>query len=297
MDDPRISDLIEKNTGPGMDLIGFPSDEGVERNGGRVGASAAPELIVEAFYKLTPHPAYFDIHKRLISSSQRLQMVPKTTSMENHQKALGEKVAKSLQQGRYPVILGGGHETAFGHFLGYTQQMESVSIVNIDAHADVRPFKNEKAHSGSPFRQTWEHPSGKLDAYYVLGLNPASCAAQHLQFVSDCGGYGFESQLSREQLEVTLHEVQSPQVMATMDMDVVHQAEAPGVSATNASGIPASLWLDLAHHFGKHPRVTSLDISEVNPRFDRDQATVKLAALTIWQFSLGLAMRTATGSL
>ncbi|SRR6056297_311832 len=293
MKDPRISDLIEKSTGPGIDLIGFPSDEGVERNGGRIGASEAPEFIAEAFYKLTPHPAYYDIHKKLISSSQRLQIVPKTTSMENHQKALGIKVAKSLQAGRYPVILGGGHETALGHFLGYTQQMESVSIVNIDAHADVRPFKNGKAHSGSPFRQAWEHPSGKLDEYFVLGLNPASCAVQHLQFVSDCGGYGFESQLSVKQVEKTLHEVESPQIMATMDMDVVKQGEAPGVSATNASGISSTLWLEIAQLFGKHPRVTSLDISEVNPRFDQDQATIKLAALTVWKFSLGLAMRIA----
>lgn len=291
MQDPRISDVIEKSERPGIDLIGFPSDEGVRRNGGRTGAASAPEEIAEAFYKLTPHPAHFNAHKRLISGSRRLHIIPYESSMEDHQIALGRRVAASLEKGRYPVVLGGGHETAYGHFLGYTDQEKSLSIVNIDAHADVRPFKKGKAHSGSPFRQAVEHPSGKLNQYIVLGLNPASCAVHHLEFVGNHGEFCFEDQLSDFYLEEILQGSTSPALMATMDMDVVHQAQAPGVSASNAGGISSSLFLDIAFRFGKHPSVTSMDISEVNPRFDRDQATVKLAALALWYFSLGLAMR------
>ncbi|SRR6056297_464468 len=297
MDDPRISDLINTASGVGIDLIGFPSDEGVRRNGGRTGASKAPQSIAEAFYKLTPHPEYYHIHAPFIQSSQALQLIPQNSSMEAHQIALGKEVAKSLKKGRYPVILGGGHETAYGHFLAYTHQSDMVSIVNIDAHADVRQLKKGKSHSGSPFRQAWEHRKNILESYQVLGLNPASCAAKHLEYVNSCGAYSFENRLSSKLLENTLNTIQSPQIMATMDMDVVHQAEAPGVSATNPSGISASLWIDLAFIFGQHPRVSSLDISEVNPKYDRDQATIKLAALTIWKFSLGLALRTASVSL
>lgn len=297
MEDPRIADLIGKETGTGIDLIGFPSDEGVDRNGGRVGASQAPEQILKAFYKLTPHPECFDIHASLIQSSRSLKLVPREKSMEAHQTALGIEVSKSLKKGRYPIVLGGGHETAYGHFLGYTHQPQNLSIVNIDAHADVRPFKNGKAHSGSPFRQAIEHPKQLLEDYYVLGLNPASCAANHLEYVRSSGGYALDSGLSSRLLKETLNNIGSPQIMATMDMDVVNQAEAPGVSATNPSGISASLWLELAFIFGQHPKVSSIDISEVNPRFDRDQATIKLAAQTIWQFSLGLAMRTASTAL
>jgi len=76
-----------------------------------------------------------------------------------------------------------------------------------------------------------------------------------------------------------------------MDMDAVKQADAPGVSAPNALGIKKEDWLQLAYGFGKHPKVTSFDLSEVNPEFDRDNQTVKLAALTVWYFLLGVALR------
>lgn len=34
---------------------------------------------------------------------------------------------------------------------------QSIGVINIDAHFDVRPLKDGKAHSGSPFRQMITH--------------------------------------------------------------------------------------------------------------------------------------------
>ncbi|MCH8486395.1 MAG: hypothetical protein LAT75_05980, partial [Candidatus Cyclonatronum sp.] len=44
-------------TGARASLIGFESDAGVHRNGGRIGAAEAPDLIRSAFYRMTPDPA------------------------------------------------------------------------------------------------------------------------------------------------------------------------------------------------------------------------------------------------
>jgi len=291
MNDPRILDLIQRKPDPGVDLIGFPSDEGVNRNGGRPGAAEAPSLIATAFYKLTPHPQFANIHSQVISRARKLDIVPQKGEMEEHQEALGKRVTQSLQERRLPVIIGGGHETAYGHFLAYTQRSSPIQIVNIDAHADVRAFKNGKAHSGSPFRQAREHKSNKLSGYHVLGINPASCAQNHLEYVDEKGSYCFDRELNKNKFNQKLNSISDSAIMATMDMDAVNQAQAPGVSAPNAGGISSTLWLDLAFLLGKNPRVSSLDISEVNPRYDQDQATIRLAALTIWSFSLGFALR------
>src|SRR5689334_8047187 len=60
-DDPRLGEVIETWDGsldalrPGRPvLIGFPQDEGVRRNGGRVGAAAAPDAIRLQLRRLTP---------------------------------------------------------------------------------------------------------------------------------------------------------------------------------------------------------------------------------------------------
>ncbi|MGS9164755.1 arginase family protein, partial [Salmonella enterica subsp. enterica serovar Infantis] len=50
-------------------------------------------------------------------------------------------------------VLGGGHETAFGHGAGVLAAFaqESVGIMNLDAHLDLR--QTDRATSGPPFRQ------------------------------------------------------------------------------------------------------------------------------------------------
>src|SRR5437763_1288604 len=63
-DDPRLGEIVEFWKGdpaalkPGRAVIvGFPQDEGVRRNGGRVGAAEAPREIRRWLYRLTPwHP-------------------------------------------------------------------------------------------------------------------------------------------------------------------------------------------------------------------------------------------------
>src|ERR1700680_1740350 len=68
-DDCRIGDLLGKNLRRGLRprvaIIGFPSDEGIRRNGGRLGAAKAPAAIREELYRLTPdartHDAFVDL--------------------------------------------------------------------------------------------------------------------------------------------------------------------------------------------------------------------------------------------
>lgn len=38
-----------------------------------------------------------------------------------------------------------------------TYPHERIAVINLDAHFDVRPLKDGKAHSGSPFRQMLLH--------------------------------------------------------------------------------------------------------------------------------------------
>ncbi len=291
-EDPRLKNLFGKNIdNPKVRLIGFPSDEGVKINGGRPGASKAPQLIYDELLKLTPHPVHLDRHVILLERTESLTLLECSGDLPSDHERLGESTASSLSEQVLPVVLGGGHETAFGHFLGYTNSELPVNIVNIDAHTDVRDFKNGKAHSGSPFRQAIKHPSGMCKSYNVYGLNPASVSADHLAYVNNQGDTVFEHSVSVDAILNRLNLFEEGSIMVTMDMDAVRQADAPGVSAPNASGISKEDWLKLAYGFGNHPKVTSFDLSEVNPEFDRDNQTVKLAALTIWYFLLGVALR------
>lgn len=294
--DPRIGNLLgsglKEEEDPQAVLLGFPSDEGVRRNGGRPGAAEAPEEIRRHLYKMTPASNSKSLFSQLITKTKDLGNVRVSGDVEKDQELLGSILGSCLEQGTVPVILGGGHETAFGHFLGYAAAGLETAILNMDAHADVRPLKKGSAHSGSPFRQAIEHKSGCCRQYLAAGLQPHSVAREHLEYIGSHGG----NCLMRDDTNITsysglLHEPGSECIMVTFDMDAVDQAFAPGVSAPCANGLPTGLWLTAAYLAGRHAKVSSFDLSEVNPEYDRDGQTARLGALTVWHFLLGLSER------
>jgi formiminoglutamase len=191
------------------------------------------------------------------------------------------------------VILGGGHETSFGHFLGYVRAGLDVTILNWDAHADVRPLRAGQAHSGSPFRQALEHASGRCRRYTVAGLHPWRVAAAHRRFVEERGGEAVPlDALTRERIAALASQAQGP-AFATFDLDAVDAAHAPGVSAPGVGGMDPRRWLLAAEACGRSPAFASFDVVELNPRFDVDGRAATLAALTVWHVLKGLAAREA----
>lgn len=301
--DVRVGHLLndEPRGATRVALIGFPSDAGVTRNGGRAGAALGPAMIRHHLYRLTPPGNVPERFEELLRSTIDLGDVACTGDVAADQQTLGEAVAELLafDQRITPIVLGGGHETSFGHFLGYAMANQNVSIVNLDAHADVRPLEPREddpsdaalPHSGSPFRQAVGHESQRCTRYTAAGLNPHSTAPGHVQWIKDHGGQVyFRSELTAE-LMAKLYTQQPDDVLATFDLDAVDQAQAPGVSAPNACGLDKRLWLYAAYAAGRSPMVRSMDVVELSPPHDRDDQTARLAALTVWEFLVGFSQR------
>src|SRR5699024_11918798 len=79
-----------------------------------------------------------------------IRSVEGTDDLEASQQTPGEAVSKLLSHDNFPVILGGGHETAYGHYLGVRDAYKDnrIAVLNIDAHFDLR---NEEKSSGTMF--------------------------------------------------------------------------------------------------------------------------------------------------
>jgi formiminoglutamase len=294
-DDPRLGHLIgkalEEDQIPRVVLIGFPSDEGVRLIGGREGAAHAPDAIRQALFRLTPDPEQFESFGDLIRATLDLGNLELTGNVEEDQERLGGVVSDYLQLGTIPVILGGGHETAFGHFLGYARSLQKISILNWDAHADVRPLRDGKAHSGSPFRQALEHASGACAGYAVAGLLPHAVSREHLSFILQRNGsFYFGDALGQPEVD-EIYRMQTGPFMASFDLDAVDQSFAPAVSAPAANGLSRQVWLYAAYRAGQHRLLRSFDLVELNPLLDPDHRTARLAGLTVWYFLKGLAER------
>ena len=292
MSDPRIGDLLGRHAGtagPAVVIAGFPTDEGVRRNGGRTGAAGGPAAIRHALHRLTPdaeRPAEFT---RVLGLTHDIGDAPVTGDLEADQAGLAALLAPHLAAGRFAIVLGGGHETTFGHFLGYAQAGLRPEILNWDAHADVRELREGLGHSGSPFRQALEHET-PCRRYTVAGLQPHSVAAEHLAYVRTRGEARFRHELTAASVRETYAALASPAIVS-FDLDAVDASQAPGVSAPAVGGIGSRGWLALAWRAGRSPAVTSCDVVELNPMVDHDGVTARLAAATVWQIFRGLATR------
>jgi len=297
--DVRIGDIIGSRVGedgtPAAVIAGFPCDQGVALNAGRVGAAKAPDLIRRALYRFTPRPDGGENFVDLIESIYDLGNVMPRRTVEESQAHLAETLAPWLSKGIPAIILGGGHETAFGHFLGYVQNGLAVEILNWDAHPDVRELHAGRAHSGSSFRLALTHPSGLCRGYTVAGLLRHMTGGKHLRFLHDMKANVYWGRdLSLGLIEQIFARLTS-RCLVSFDMDAVDQAFAPGVSSPATGGMLPELWLHAARLAGRCPYVTSVEIVEVNPTHDLDEQTVRLAGLTLWHFLDGLADRRPGG--
>jgi formiminoglutamase len=304
-DDPRLGEVIERWRGdpaalwPGRAvLVGFPQDQGVRRNGGRPGAGEAPPEVRRWLHRLTPWDGSCDIG---LTEQSPLDLgdVVLGGGLEASQEALAVVVGAILGSGAVPVVLGGGHETAFGHYGGYVREMRPVGIINLDAHLDLRPVDGGRGTSGTPFRQALEHPARPLPGsnYVCLGAQPQSVARDHLVYARRQGcvvrwrdevradlGRAFTAELDRLGAA-------GCHVYVSLDADVVRAADVPGVSAPNVAGLPGDAVLACVRRAGSSPQVSSFDLVEINPRLDPDGRSARWAALAVWHFLVGLAAR------
>jgi formiminoglutamase len=315
-DDPRLGEYVTfwqegmPQLWPGRPvLLGFPQDAGVRRNGGRPGAADAPAAIRHWLYRLTPWDAVHNADLAALNLLDLGNVRPSPTrpqcqqgkELEESQQALAEGIAAILMAGAIPIVLGGGHETAYGHYLGYVRAGRPVAIVNFDAHLDVRPLREGCGHSGSPFRQALEHPTQPLrDGHYVvLGAQPQAVSREHLLYVQSKGGVVHWVEETRDRLEAIFRNecqrlaLNNGSVYVTLDSDVVSQADVPGVSAPNPLGLSGQVVAACAAAAGECPAVSSFDLVEINPSFDRDGQSARWAAAVVWHFLCGLSRRCA----
>src|SRR5207302_6849163 len=104
-DDPRLGEVTEfwRDGPPALRpgrpvLIGFPQDEGVRRNGGRVGAAEAPREIRRWLYRLAPWDCETDSDLAALGPLD-LGNVRIDSDLEQTQAALGEVVGAVLRAG------------------------------------------------------------------------------------------------------------------------------------------------------------------------------------------------------
>ncbi|MGV3262979.1 formimidoylglutamase [Cytobacillus pseudoceanisediminis] len=272
------AEIKEVETGKLFGLIGFKCDEGVRRNQGRRGAAKAPEEVKRAIAKL---PWHLPGDTKVFDAGD-IECVGQ--NMEEAQAELGKTVSFLLKKGVTPLIIGGGHETFYGHYLGAREYLgpdASIGIINIDAHFDMRPY-GQQTSSGTMFKQILDQDQNC--GYLAVGIQKLGNTAALFETARKYNvSYIVEEQLSSSDTSGVLKQMDDfaakyDNLILTLCTDVINTSFAPGVSAPSPFGLEPKKVRELIRYIVSKEKTISFDVCEVNPDFDNDNKTIALAA-------------------
>lgn len=270
---------------PGYAILGFACDEGVRRNLGRVGAKDGPSALRRALAKLPVH-CEFNLYDAgdVICNDNNLEMA---------QEELGRRVSQIFALGLVPIVIGGGHETALGHYLGIMDSFskEEVAILNFDAHFDLRELiSGLHGSSGTPFRQinSLLKQQNKTFTYYCAGIQKHANTKSLFDYADNHNvKYLLAQDINNDPTDLSFirNIINShAHVYVTICLDVFCASLAPGVSAPQVLGIDAMYAIEALKILKNSNRVVSLDIVELAPVYDVDDNTSKLAAALLFNY-------------
>lgn len=277
-----VADFAAQTPKKSIALLGYASDAGVSRNHGRIGASMGPDAIRQQLGKMPNH----------LSNEIEFLDLGNLTSPDGDVESIQEQLANTVElikkKSVFPIVLGGGHDLAYGHFKGLSRHIsegKTMGILNFDAHFDLRPNTVEN-NSGTPFYQIAiaQHKEDKPFKYLALGIRKDANTKDLYSFAEAQKAFYVQREyfdihfLEHVQLRLMQFIEDVDYLYTTIDLDGFSSAFAPGVSAASPLGFAPDIVIECLKLILESGKLAGLDVVELNPNFDLDGQTSKLAA-------------------
>jgi len=280
-------------------VIGAPLDLGAGRRGVDMGPSAIR-------YAGLDKQLEDKLGVRVTDAGNVISPVVETTAMgDANARYLGQildlcdrlsaLVAEAAGRGALPLVLGGDHSVALGSLVGMAKVHGAGGVVWIDAHGDLNtpatsPSGNVHGmvlaaalgRAGDSFkRDGWPLPAVEPGRLALVGVRSLDDGERELLRELDAKVFTM-SEVDRIGIEPCMreaiaHAAGGAFLHVSLDLDVVDPDYAPGVGTPVRGGLSyreAHLAMETVAESGL---VDSMDIVEVNPILDRENATGQLA--------------------
>jgi arginase len=208
---------------------------------------------------------------------------------------LSALVAEAAGRGALPLVLGGDHSVALGSLVGMAKVHGAGGVVWIDAHGDLNtPATSPSGNvhgmvlaaalglAGDSFkRDGWPLPAVEPGRLALVGVRSLDDGERALLRELDAKVFTM-SEVDRIGIEPCMreaiaHAAGGAFLHVSLDLDVVDPDYAPGVGTPVRGGLSyreAHLAMETVAESGL---VDSMDVVEVNPILDRENATGQLA--------------------
>lgn len=283
-------------------LFGIPEDIGVRANQGKPGTSEAWGACLKALLNIQKNEYNTPENLILLGEINCKNQMQKAANIDeadpNYFLKLGDLVTEIdvivtavvkeiVSTRKVPIIIGGGHNNAFGNIKGSSLALNRpLNILNIDAHTDFR--KIDYRHSGNGF--SYARKEGFLDKYGIFGLNRNYTPDFIFQEIKNSASIEFqlfENLLSLNSKEVfsayndILEFVRNEDFGLEVDCDVIQNFPASAQS-------PTGLTIEQVRHFisetARLPQCRYLHICEAASSTENQAQVGKTLAYFITDF-------------
>ncbi|GGG45418.1 formimidoylglutamase [Bizionia arctica] len=283
-------------------IIGLPEDVGVFANYGKPGTSATWEATIKVLLNIQDnaftHPdkvlilGHLNCESFLKKLTKLDQSVPKDVAkarklVSKIDTEVSNLVYQIIKAGKKPIIIGGGHNNAYGNLKGSSLALDSrMNVVNFDAHSDFR--KEEGRHSGNGF--SYAFSEGFLRKYFIFGLHENYTSLnifKTLDSIKTIAYNTFESIVVRKELKFkkemsqALNFVSDHPFGIEIDCDAIQNIPS---SAMTPSGFSVNETRQFVSFFGKDSNATYLHICEAAPTPETEAQIGKLITYLITDF-------------
>jgi formiminoglutamase len=301
---PKLTNIYDEIVDLDVDyvLFGISEDIGVYANHGHTGTYKAWEATLKVLLNIQNNS--FTKPKRVLIlgyldfKEARLELTtPKPSKKKNINvarsfvetidKEVTYIVSSIVKAGKTPIIIGGGHNNAYGNIKGAALAKNGkVNVVNFDAHTDFRD--EEGRHSGNGF--SYAFAEGFLKNYFIFGLHEnytSDTLFKSLQKIKYLNYNSYEAIEVRNELDFdtelnsALNHVSGKPFGIEIDCDAIENI---GSSAMTPSGFSIKQVRKFVHHFGKHENATYLHICEAAPTKKTETKVGKLITYLITDF-------------
>ena len=283
-------------------IFGIPEDVGVFANYGNRGAAKAWDATLKVLLNIQSNgftnankvlilghldfskemkkvDSYDASHKKHIEKARKL-----TEKIDRHVTDLVYQIVKS---GKKPIIIGGGHNNAYGNLKGSSLAFKKpINAVNFDAHSDFR--REEGRHSGNGF--SYAYVEGFLKNYFIFGLHENYTSDHIFKTLDRFKALQFntfealtirkDKKFKAELARAAKHIADKP-FGVEVDCDAIKYIPS---SAMTPSGFSIKKARAFVTYFGKQTNATYLHICEAAPTTETETIVGKLITYLITDF-------------
>lgn len=250
-------------------ILGLPLDDtGSFRPGCRFGPAAVRQLS----RALEEYSIAMDRTLEQLSFADAGDLVLTPGDTKASVRTISRAVSAVVGADKIPFLLGGEHTITLAAVEGCMEHLDSLTVLYLDAHADLRPSYMDLPLSHASVAYHLQQLPGVT--VYQFGIRSAE--QNELSHIPD--GHCFPLTLY-EPLKRILPLLGGKPLYLTLDLDVVDPAFAPGVGSPEPGGIAAG---DLLQIFPLlqplRKQIVAFDLVEICPPYDHSSITALLGA-------------------